>query len=350
MTAALARHLSGHGYEVLVVTNRHPLELSSEAVVDGINVHRIAFPAPKWSPRGVVSYARQRREVTETLKRLPPPELIHVHCVSSQTPSLLSFARQRHIPVIVSTHGETEMDATAIYQRSRWMRHVLRSATQHACALTACSQWTAERAAAIAPAFAHATVIPNGIDSRQWDVGLPPDAPVIGAWGRHVPQKGFDTLLRAFARLRDNHPSAKLLLGGDGPERPALERLAGDGVAFLGQLDRVGVKLLLSQVKVVAVPSRVEPFGIVAVEALAAGRALVCSNVGGLDEATGGTGVTVPAEDVVAWEAALGAALTAPIDTRAARHRAAQLDWDRVFGSWDALYRQAVCSSSSQAR
>jgi glycogen synthase len=342
VSASLAHHLRLQGHDVAVITNRYPPELTAEATVDGVPVHRFAFPSPTRSVGGIVSFIRERRNVARALERLERPELIHIHCVSSQTPPVIAYALRHRIPVVLSTHGETEMDASHLYHRSRWARWALRRAARRASILTACSQWTVERTALVAPAFSRAEVVYNGIDGPYWHAGSPPETPVIAAWGRHVPQKGFDTLLKAFAQVRAAQPAAQLLLGGDGPERPALERLAGDGVTFLGRLDRPAVKRLLGHARVVAVPSRVEPFGMVALEALAAGRVLVYSDVGGLTEATGGAGVAVPAEDIEAWAAALSDALTGRSDVDAGLRRAAQLEWSNVIQEWETIYKRAT--------
>lgn len=342
VSGSLARNLRLQGFDVSIITNRHPRSLNVETIVEGSPVHRLAFPSPTRSLRGIASFAIESRACERRLAALPRPDLINIHCVSSQTPPLLRYARRHQIPLVVSTHGETEMDASRIYQRSRWIRSVFALAAERASILTACSRWTAERAALFAPRFADAEIVYNGIDAHEWRLGASPDAPTIGAWGRHVPQKGFDTLLAAFAQVRSTNPEARLLLGGDGPERAALERMAGDGVTFLGTLDRSGVKLLLAQVKVVAVPSRVEPFGIVALEALASGRALVYSDVGGLPEATGGIGVAVAARSIAGWAAALNNALSAPADVAVGIRRAARLDWPEVLPTWEALYERAL--------
>jgi glycosyltransferase involved in cell wall biosynthesis len=121
---------------------------------------------------------------------------------------------------------------------------------------------------------------------------------LLGAAGRFVPQKGFDVLLTALAEL----PQASLLLVGDGPERPRLERLLDE----LGLRDRVELtgwrddaSRLLAAVDAVVVPSRAEPFGLVALEAMGAGVPVVASDVDGLAEVVidGETGLLVPPDD-----------------------------------------------------
>ncbi len=121
---------------------------------------------------------------------------------------------------------------------------------------------------------------------------------LLGAAGRFVPQKGFDVLLAALAEL----PQASLLLVGDGPERPRLEQLLDeldlrDRVELTGW--RTDAARLLSSVDAVVVPSRAEPFGLVALEAMSAGVPVVASGVDGLLEVVtdGRTGLLVPPDD-----------------------------------------------------
>ena len=130
---------------------------------------------------------------------------------------------------------------------------------------------------------------------------------MIGAVGRLVPEKGFDTVLRALAML----PDATLVLVGDGPERLSLERLSTDlglrgRVTFAGRVDPPWTSRW--RFDVLAMPSRTEAFGLVAVEALLAGIPVVGSRVGGLCEVLtdGETGLLVPVDDPTALAAAIG--------------------------------------------
>jgi glycosyltransferase involved in cell wall biosynthesis len=116
-------------------------------------------------------------------------------------------------------------------------------------------------------------------------LGLPPTDRIIGFVGRLVPEKGLDVLLRAYRLVQRALPSVRLMIVGEGPEKPMLEHLASElGIAerivFAGpQRDVVPYYLLAD---VIAVPSRYEPFGIVAIEAMAAARPVVASRTGGL--------------------------------------------------------------------
>ena len=106
----------------------------------------------------------------------------------------------------------------------------------------------------------------------------------VVALGRFVKKKGFDTLLEAFALLREEELNIKLTIGGDGPERKALKKLAEDldichRVEFIGWVEDVTEYLKGSDLFVL--PSRDEPFGIVILEAMAAGIPIVTTKTQG---------------------------------------------------------------------
>lgn len=142
------------------------------------------------------------------------------------------------------------------------------------------------------------------------DLGAGND-PVVLAVGSLVPLKGFDTLLEAVAVLT---PKPHLWIAGDGPERDTLSRLAhalaiGDRVKFLGRRDDVAD--LMAAADAVAIPSRREAGGLVALEAMMLGCPVVASRIGGLALAVedGVTGLLVPPDDPDALAAALVALL-----------------------------------------
>jgi glycosyltransferase involved in cell wall biosynthesis len=122
--------------------------------------------------------------------------------------------------------------------------------------------------------------------------------------GRLVPEKGCDLAIRAVAQLRNRGEPISLTICGDGPQRSRLERLVHDNqitnlVHFEGWSSRAEVKKKMCSAQALVVPSRwAEPFGLVAMEALACHTPVVAARRGGLPEAVGSAGVLVEPEDV----------------------------------------------------
>lgn len=129
--------------------------------------------------------------------------------------------------------------------------------------------------------------------------------PTIGFAGRLVREKGVDTLLLAFADVLRVIPEARLVIVGDGPERPRLVGLIhdldlADVVLLPGQLPRAAMEDALSRVWVQVVPSRwEEPLGLAPLDAMMRGTAVIASNIGGLGETVqhGHSGLLVPPDD-----------------------------------------------------
>lgn len=128
-------------------------------------------------------------------------------------------------------------------------------------------------------------LLPNFLDSTP----IPP-APkartpqVIGSLGRLVPRKGFEDLLKACAILHTTSAPVQLILGGDGPERHALEELAtklGVDVNFSGWIPSSGKYNFFEGIDVFVCPSRTEPFGYIYLEAMCAGVPIVTTDTVG---------------------------------------------------------------------
>lgn len=339
LTLQLAREYITRGHDVTVVVHRHPADLPAADVVEGVRVRRVDLELPGSDPRRLAGFPFALRRQLRTLDELGPrPDVVHVQCAANQVLALSLWTALRRIPFVLTTQGEVTMDAGRIYQRSAQIRQVLRLGSRRATVLTACSRRAGDDASTVARRFAGCTVVPNGVDPGQWSVTPLPEAPIFAAWGRHVPQKGLDLLLEAFAIVREELPAATLRIGGDGPEHGRLRALAGPGVELLGPLDRGGVQELLSSARVAVVPSRLEPFGIVAVEAMAAGRGVVWSTNGGLADATGGLGQGADPTDTTALAQAMLAARRDPVAPKVARAHAESLRWSLIAERYLALY------------
>jgi glycosyltransferase involved in cell wall biosynthesis len=197
-------------------------------------------------------------------------------------------------------------------------------------------------------------VIWNGVPERE---PRPPlaDPPEFAFAGRLVWEKGVDVLLRAFARVRERVPTARLVVAGAGPERANLERLTSelrldDATRFLGHLGREEVERQLEPAWAQVVPGRwEEPFGLTVSEAMMRGTAVVASSIGGPAEivAEQDTGFLVPPGDVGAMAAALtrlacDRALAERMGGRARTFALARLGTRRFIDDWVGVYDRLI--------
>jgi phosphatidylinositol alpha-1,6-mannosyltransferase len=224
------------------------------------------------------------------------------------------------------------------------LRRVLRGAEM----VVAAGPYPAAQATQAAGRALPVTVVPPGVDTERFApletagrraarlrFGLPVDGPLVVGVSRLVPRKGFDVLIRAAARLRHRHPGLLVAIAGGGRDRARLERLVereSAPVRMLGRISDEDLPALYGSADLFAMLCRdrwfgmeQEGFGIVFLEAAAAGVAQLAGSSGGAADAVadGDTGVVVadPADvESVAHE--LGRLLSDPDGLAAMGHRA----------------------------
>jgi len=181
---------------------------------------------------------------------------------------------------------------------------------------------------------------------RELDIG--PDCPLVTIVARLVPQKGLFDLVRAAALVHDAEPGARFLLVGRGGLRAKLEAAIDDHgldgtIRLLGF--RRDVDRILAGSDLMALPSHWEGFGMVLLEAMAAGRPIVATRVGAIPEvvADGETGILVPPRDPDTLATAILRLLRRPAEAeemgRAGRRRlGTEFGIDRAVREHEALY------------
>lgn len=358
----LAHAYIGGGLPTIILTNRWPRSLPRYELHEGIPVYRLPFRVPEGSLKAHVSYrlthASVRLRVQSILTR-HGVRLLHVQCVSSNGYYALLAHRATGLPLVVSAQGERTMDAGGLYQRSPFANRVLRDLLAEADLITACSQHTLDDLERYIgrPLAGRGAVIYNGIRLADFD-GVDPfphRKPYVLAIGRLVPQKGFDILIRAFARAGIAHD---LIVAGEGPERQALDNLVrelalGGRVVLLGRADRPTAVALFKGCSFFVLPSRMEPLGIVNLEAMAAAKAVIASRVGGVPEIVteGKTGLLFPSADEGLLAAAIqslgsDAALCARLGA-AGRQQAERFDWASIAEQYHDRYRGLLTPSKA---
>jgi glycogen(starch) synthase len=208
-------------------------------------------------------------------------------------------------------------------------------------------------------------VIFNGVEPRpapgpdadnRSEVDAPPGGlavPYVLALGRAVAKKGFDLLVGAFALISERHPDVVLAIGGDGPALPGLERLIDQlgvksRVMLLGRLSRPEVSAAMGSAEIFVMPSRLEPFGIVILEAWRAGRAVVATSRGGAPEFVddGENGALVDPFDTAELAETLSRLLSEPARREAlgeaGRRRVNDFSWQAIVPAYKRCYATAI--------
>ncbi|MBM3267209.1 MAG: glycosyltransferase [Candidatus Sericytochromatia bacterium] len=254
----------------------------------------------------------------------------------------------------------------AIPHRGRIRLGVEEAIASTATALVATTQDEAEKLRHSYQASAPIALIPCGFDAERFrpldraqcrqDLGLPADAPILLYVGRFVKEKGVETLIRAAAVLRLEHPVHLVLVGGyqeGGADEAEYRRVRdlisalglGPATTFAGAVDHGGLAAYYAAADVTVVPSHYEAFGMVAIEAMACGCPVVASAAGGLaaNILDGRTGLLATPRDVPAFTHAIARVLAVPgLARKLARsalvraHR--EFDWARVALCLDRHY------------
>ena len=259
--------------------------------VDGATFEGVAYRAAR-PGFGLTGVARYAAGVARAVRPLAPA-LIEVH---NRPEVALGLARRLPgVPVTLFLHNDPQAmrRARSSAERTYLLGHLAR--------IACVSEWVRRRLLEDVAAPARPPVVlPNCVD-----LPLPGQAPrerLILFAGRMVADKGADLFVAACAEALPRLPGwrAEMIgadrFGPDSPETPFLRalrpRAASAGVALRGHLPHGAVLEAMSRAAIVAVPSRwEEPFGLTALEALAAGAALACSPRGGLPEVAGDTAV-----------------------------------------------------------
>lgn len=283
-----------------------------------------------------------------------------------RVPHVTMFHTLGRLKNYANTHAGGRRGTLETSMRTEIERRVGRSAD----AIVASTEQ--ERTALVEQYGAHAeriAVMPPGVDLQTFQpidraearerLGLTGE--VLLFVGRIDPVKGLDTLLEAVARLRERPALRLLVVGGAGALHPVdpdeahlrgLTRKLGiaDRVCWLGPVEQERLALYYSAADVCVVPSRYESFGLVALEALACGAALVAARVGGLPSIVrdGENGLLVPWRTPDAFAARIAAVLDDPALAvrlrRAAGPSMARFGWAatarRVEELYDAFGRQ----------
>jgi glycosyltransferase involved in cell wall biosynthesis len=298
----LAAGLERRGHDIHVFTRRGPGQGSYDRI-DGVHYHRVDHGISNnfvetmdWMCKALV---HRFSEVTQLIGKF---ELIHANdwmtanCIpyvweGFKTPSVLTMHSTEY-----GRDGNQNFDGFA-----QWVRDVEAAGCYSAKNIISVSGFLAselQRFYAVPHSKIH--VVPNGVAYHQFDgfvdpgqikqrFGIAPMDPTVFTAGRVSLQKGMDLLVEAVPMVLGYFPSTKFIISGSGAEMDGLVHRANElGVAhavrFCGALPRKDYIDVMRAVDLVALPSRNEPFGIVALEGWAAGKPVVATTAGGPTE------------------------------------------------------------------
>ncbi|MFJ5260273.1 GT4 family glycosyltransferase PelF [Streptomyces sp. NPDC088387] len=269
----------------------------------------------------------------------PPPEHGVAHAVSGGVAVLPGLAAlDRHgVPLLLTEHGVYLRERYLGYRTApyRWpvkalilgfFRLLAEETYRRAALITPGNRYNRlwEEQGGAAPAAIR--TVYNGVDPGAFPpAGPEPESPTLSWAGRVDPIKDLESLIRAFALVRDRLPAARLRLFGGTPRggeayRQRCEKLAADlghadAVTFEGRVD--DIKDAYAAGNVVMLSSISEGFPFTLIEAMSCGRATVSTDVGGVREAVGDTGLVVPPRDPARMAAAALELLADPARRRA---------------------------------
>ncbi|MFL6130396.1 MAG: glycosyltransferase family 4 protein [Mycobacteriales bacterium] len=329
---ALAEAMARGGHQVTVLT-RHPgpaEPVPYDEVVGGVRVVRapadpslLRFEDELLAWTMALNHALTRAGLAVCAEA--PPEVVHAHdwLVAHAATTL---KHHLGVPLVATLH------ATEAGRHQGWLPGPLNRSihsvewwlTYEARRVVTCSaymRWEVTRLFDLPPD--KVDVVPNGVHPRPWQVPAEQaaaarrrwagDGPLVVFSGRLVYEKGVHDLLAAIPRLRRRHPGFRLVVAGSGPSADELRELArrlrlGRAVRFAGFVPDAELAALVAAADCAVVPSRYEPFGLVALEATAAGTPVVASEAGGLPEFVvhRRTGLTVRAGDPAGLADAVG--------------------------------------------
>jgi len=244
------------------------------------------------SSAGRMLYARLLARVSK-LHRVKPIDVIHAHGAlpCGHAASLLS--QRLGIPFVVTVHGLDVFNSCFhVGNPAKWRQQEAIAVYQSAWIVICISEKTQQILRDGMRVGVRSTVVYNGTDTELFSPGtgavVPPGKEILIV-GNLIASKGQELVLRAIVRMADVFPQLRCQIIGEGPDRAALEALAGrlglgQKVRFLGRQSRAAVADAMRACSVFVLPSRNEGLGCVYLEAMACGKPVIACRGQGIEE------------------------------------------------------------------
>lgn len=289
----LTKELARRGHEVHVVTSRTPRDTPSSEDVEGIRVHRLPSSMTIYNAPVLRGLARKLRQLDVDMvhTHLPSP---YVACVSA------TVARLRRIPSVLTYHNDIlAQDGIFSLMAGAYNASLGRMLLDSVNRIICTSRGYAYSSSYLSSYLDKVVAIQNGVDTEFFHPGVD-GSPVkelfgdrivlfVGSLAHTHSYKGVEFLVRAAHYIRPTFPDARIVVVGSGPLKRPLEAMArrqgvGDMVRFVGHVprDELPRYYAAASVKVLPSVSRAEGFGLALLEAMACGKPVVGTNVGGI--------------------------------------------------------------------
>lgn len=353
--AALIDQLLGRGHQFEVVTRQWSADQPVTDQWQGVPLHRVPFDDGTFERLDMNEILPLRQRVA-AIKRTFNPDLVHIGLTG---PSLFLHnftARQLPTPTVITLHvAPTENE----YGSNKPVHAALLAATH----VVAVSQAMAEQIQLRLPELTdRCSVIHNALPHPGGEPApIPFVPPRLLCVGRVTEQKGFDVAVAALPLVCEEFPNVELTIAGDGDASESLRELArklnvSDRVRMLGWTRPDDVPAVIDSATLVLMPSRWEPFGLVALQAGQRGRACLAARVGGLPEIVQHerTGLLLPPDQPAQWAQAICALLrdrprTEALGREAKRFVSREFSLTLHVDAYESLYQQLAAGNGSHA-
>ncbi len=359
-TAELTRALDRRGVVQTVVTTRPPTAPHFQRLGDHARVIRVGLPVQLFRQL----YGPQATIIVPILASRA--DIVHVHLGEdlADLPVGAAAARLHRLPLVLTVHTSLRHTLAVGDFRSAVLK-TLGGRIEH------WGEHSAEAVLVITPRLRRLLVsdgvdedrvhvIPPGVNPSLFDGPFEDPFAYVGKprvlfVGRLAPQKGVRTLVAAAGLLED--PSVQVLLVGDGPERPAVERQAkrigvGNRLHFVGFVAHDRLPAVLAHADLLVLPSLYEELGTVLLEAMQAGLPIVASKTGGIPDVIedGVNGMLVPPGEPEALAGAIDRLLAdrdlARQLSEGAQERGKDYDWEVLAERVLAVYQGVTAGRS----